>query len=149
MAPVPPREVVEAALVSAEIPFARAGDGVWMAQLRGENKLTIPLVLALRDRGLRLQSFFIRRPVENAEGVYRLLLSRNMRTPGVWFAVDDAGDVHLVAELPTLALDADALDRMLGTVLVTADETFNAAIQAGFATYFARDMAWRAKQAAP
>jgi hypothetical protein len=64
----------------------------------------------------------------------------------VWFAVDDVGDVHIVGQLPLEAIDADALDRLLGALLQVADETFNAAIQAGFATYLAHDMAWRAKQ---
>jgi putative sensory transduction regulator len=138
--------LIEAALSSAEIPWARVDEGVWVAQLSGTYKLTVPVVLMLRERELLIRSFFMRRPAENAAGVYRMLLKRNARSPGVWFALDDDDDIHLVAQVPLDALNETMLDRVLGAVLVVADESFNGAIQAGFATYLAKDMAWRAKQ---
>lgn len=140
--------LIEDALSSAEIPWARVDEGVWVAQLSGTYKLTVPVALILRERDLVVRSFFMRRPAENPEGVYRMLLRRNSRSPGVWFALDDDDDIHLCAQVPLDALDEPMLDRVLGAVLAVADESFNAAIQAGFATYLARDMAWRAKQQA-
>jgi hypothetical protein len=138
--------LIEAALSSAEISWARVDEGVWVAQLSGTYKLTVPIALVLRERELHIRSFFMRRPAENAAAVYRMLLKRNARAPGVWFALDDDDDIHLVAQVPLDALDEPMLDRVLGAVLVVADESFNSAIQAGFATYLANDMAWRAKQ---
>ena len=138
--------LIEAALSSAEVPWARVDEGVWVAQLAGTYKLTVPVALLLRERELAIRSFFMRRPAENLAAVYRMLLKRNARAPGVWFALDDDDDIHLCAQVPIDALDEPMLDRVLGAVLSVADESFNAAIQAGFATYLAKDLAWRAKQ---
>lgn len=138
--------VIDSYLRERDIRFERVSETEWAAQLRGENKHSIPVLIALGERTLAIESFFMRNPEENHEKVYRLLLRANMRTYGVRFAVDDAGDVFLVARVPVEAVTAAELDRLLGAVLAHADELFNPAISIGFAAYLERDRAWRAAQ---
>jgi hypothetical protein len=138
-------ETIERFLTNAEIPFKRVSETEWGAQLRGDRKLTIPLGLAIAGERVLFESFFMRRPQENADRFYEMLLRRNARTYGVHFAVDAQGDVFIVGAWPVDSLTDDALDRIVGSILVESDGLFDAAINIGFETYFKADMAWRAR----
>jgi hypothetical protein len=117
--------------------------------LQGERKRTIPLLLEVGEHTLTGRSFFVRGPDEHAGKVYAFLLRRNLRSY-VWrFALDADGDVLLIAVLPLRAVSAEELDRVLGQLLVVADETFDAVLRLGFASYIEREQAWRAKVGAP
>jgi putative sensory transduction regulator len=140
-------QVIERFLHEADIPFARAGESQWVTQLRGERKLTIPLVIALSGGRVRFESFFMRRPQENVDRFYDLLLRRNLRAYGVHFALDAIGDVYLVGARAAEGLDELELDRIIGAILIEADGLFDAAISIGFATYLEADLAWRARNA--
>lgn len=140
---------IESYLAEHDITHQRVTDNDWAVQLRGEKKLSITVLLALRERTLQIESFFIRRPAENHADLYRLLLRRNMRIYGVRFALDDLGDVYLVGRFPVETVTEDELDRVLGAVLTHSDELFMPAIEIGFASYLKRDLAWRAAQGMP
>lgn len=139
-------DVVDRYLRDREIRHEHPTDTDWVLLLRGEKKHAITVILALRERTLALESFFMRRPVENHDEIYAMLLRANMRTYGVRFALDDLDDIFIVGRLPLEAVTEDELDRLLGAVLTTADEMFMPAIEVGFASYLARDLAWRAAQ---
>jgi hypothetical protein len=140
---VTPPELVEAYLDEQEILYARGGDGGWSFSLSGEHKKSLPVALEIRESTLALHAFFLRRPLENAAEVYRMLLSRNMRRSPVRFAADADGDVYLVGELPLAGLDEASVDTLLGATLAVADEMFRHALEVGFASYLERDLAWR------
>lgn len=142
-----PAETIERFFEQADIPYKRVGEGRWAAQLRGERKLTIPLGIALAGDRVQFESFFMRRPQENLDEFYGLLLRRNARAYGVHFAVDAEGDVFLVGSRAAAGLDVDELDRIVGSILIEADGLFNAAISIGFKSYLEADMAWRARNA--
>lgn len=59
------------------------------------------------------------------------------------FAVDRLGDIYLVGRLPLAAVTPEELDRVLGTVLETADGSFNRLLELGFATAIRKEYAWR------
>jgi hypothetical protein len=61
----------------------------------------------------------------------------------VSFAVDRHGDIYLEARLPLASVDPDELDRILGSVLANADESFNAILELGFATSIRKEWEWR------
>lgn len=144
-APVHSAGVVEAYLSEQRIAYRRDGD-TFTLSLAGEHKKSIPVVLAIRERTLTLEAFFVRRPLDNAAEVYRMLLSRNMRSGPVRFAADAEGDVYIVGEIALDALDADAVDALLGVTLAVADELFRHAIEIGFASYMERERAYRASR---
>ena len=139
-------EIIEAYLSDRDVRNERVSESDWALQLRGEKKFSITVLLALRERTLQIESFFIRRAAENHADFYRMLLRANMRVYGVRFAIDDIGDVFLVGRVPLDAVNEDELDRLLGAILTTSDEMFMPAIEVGFASYLARDMAWREAQ---
>ncbi|MGZ4141905.1 MAG: YbjN domain-containing protein [Actinomycetota bacterium] len=134
-------------LEQAGIPSKRVSETQWAAQLTGDRKLTIPLGIALSGDRVVFESFFMRKPQENAEQFYELLLRRNARAYGVHFAIDAEGDVFLVGARAARGLDADELDRIVGSILLESDGLFDAAIKIGFAHYLEADLAWRARSA--
>lgn len=136
--------VVEGFLTKAEIPFAPAGAGRWGAQLRGDHKHSIGFGIAMVGDLITFEAFFMRRPQENLDRFYELLLRRNLRSYGIHFALDADGDVYLVGQRAAAGLTEEELDRIVGAILIEADGMFNAAIEVGFASYLERDRAWRA-----
>ncbi|TQF04721.1 YbjN domain-containing protein [Kitasatospora acidiphila] len=117
-----------------------------VATLPGTRKLSTTCALRIGDHTLSVNAFVIRRPDENHEVVFRWLLERNTRLYGVAYALDALGDVYLTGRLPLEALDAQAVDRLLGTVLEAADEPFNTLLELGFATAIRKEWEWRTKR---
>ncbi|MFD4909262.1 type III secretion system chaperone family protein [Kitasatospora purpeofusca] len=117
-----------------------------VATLPGTRKLSTTCALRIGDHTLSVNAFVVRRPDENHEAVYRWLLERNTRLYGVAYAVDRLGDVYLAGRLPLEALTPDTVDRLLGTVLESADEPFNTLLELGFATAIRREWEWRTKR---
>ena len=76
-------------------------------------------------------------------GVYRWLLEKNLKLFGVAFALDAMGDIYLDGRLPLSVVTHDELDRLLGTVLETADGSFNTLLELGFATSIRKEWQWR------
>lgn len=142
-----PEDVVEAFFTRAEIPYRRLGPSTWGAQLTGERKHSIGFGIEVAGDRIRFESFFMRRPMQNADRFYELLLRRNMRAYGVHFAVDADGDVYLVGQRGIDGLTEEELDRIVGAILVEADGMFTPAIEVGFSQYLEADMAWRARSA--
>jgi hypothetical protein len=62
---------------------------------------------------------------------------------GVAFALDAVGDIYLDGRLPLSAVTPDELDRLLGSVLSYADESFNAILELGFASSIRKEWEWR------
>lgn len=96
-------------------------------------KESVALSIAVGDRALRAEAFFMRSPEENHDRVYRLLLQRNERAYLWKFAVNEAGDASLVAEVPLAAVDDDCLDRLFGTFVTLVDETYVPYMERGYA----------------
>lgn len=141
-------DVVRAYLADNEIEHEeRAREGVEGASfsltLPGEKKLQTPVRLDVGAHALGVHAFVCRNPDENHARVYRWLLERNLRMYAVSFAVDHAGDIYLEARLPLSAVEPDELDRVLGSVLANADESFNALLELGFATSIRKEWEWR------
>jgi Putative bacterial sensory transduction regulator len=96
------------------------------------------------NHALGIHAFVCRRPDENHEQVYAWLLQRNLRLYGVSFAIDRLGDIYLDGRLPlSVVEDEDELDRLLGAVLTTADDSFNSILELGFASSIRKEWEWR------
>ncbi len=111
--------------------------------LPGEKKLRTPVRLDVGAHALGVHAFVCRNPDENHARVHRWLLERNLRMYAVSFAVDRDGDIYLEARLPLSVVCADELDRILGSVLANADESFNAILELGFASSIRKEWEWR------
>ncbi len=151
----PEPEEVRAAAVAAVAGFLaeagldaeRLGDGRWFVRLAGERKLGIGVHLAVGDRTLRVESFFMRAPEEQRERLYRDLLLRQATSYVLRFTLDEAGDVFLIGQLPLRAVTPEEVDRIVGTVLDVADTAYLPAVEIGFASSIAAEKAWRARLA--
>jgi len=139
--------VVRAWLTANEIEYAEeaaeTGEVRFSFALPGERKLSVPIRLDLGTHALGVHAFVCRKPDENFEGVYRWMLERNLSMYAVAFALDAAGDIYLDARLPLGLADEAELDRLLGSVLTYADESFNPLLALGFASSIRREWAWR------
>ena len=136
--------VVQGLLDTSEVewePGAREGE--FVVTLPGEKKLQTAVRLDVGAHALGLHAFVCRNPDENHERVYRWLLERNLRMYAVSFAVDRTGDIYLDARLPLASVSPDELDRLLGSVLTYADESFNTILELGFATSIRKEWEWR------
>jgi hypothetical protein len=134
------RAWVESAGVEHDV-GARPGE--YVVILPGEAKLRTAVSILVGPQALSASAFVVRRPDENHEQLYRWLLRRNLRLPGIAFALDPAGDVFLVGRLPVDAVTEDALDRLLGAVLSASDGAFNELLAIGFISSMRREWAWR------
>jgi hypothetical protein len=135
-------EVVRSYLADGDLEWKELPGGVFSVTLPGEKKLQTPVRVDLGPHALGIHAFVCRNPDENHVGVYRWLLEKNLRLYAVAFAVDATGDIYLDARLP-LASAAEDLDGVLGTVLATADESFNTILELGFASSIRKEWEWR------
>lgn len=126
-----------------QLEVERVGDDVWSTTLTGEHKRTIGMVLSVGDHTLIVESHFMRAPDENAALLYEQLLKRNQRSYVLRFCVYDSGDVMLVGVVPLAGITPEEVDRIAGVLLTTADESYNAALRLGFASYIQREQTWR------
>jgi len=120
-----------------------ARKGEYVLTLPGEKKLRTVVSLVVREQTTSVSAFVIRGPDENHEAFYRHLLRRNLRMPGLAYAIDTSGDVYVKGEVPTAAVDAAYLDQLLGVVLYAADMPFNELLTIGFLSSMRKEWAWR------
>ena len=135
--------VLRTALRDSNLEHAELRDGVFDVTLPGERKLSTTCRLEVGAHAVAVHAFVARNPDENHEGVYRWLLERNLKMYAVAFAVDHAGDIYLDGRVPLHAVTADEVDRLLGSVLSYADESFNPILELGFASSIRKEWKWR------
>lgn len=120
-----------------------ARDGEFVITLPGERKLKTVTSVLVSDRHVSVSAFVVRNPDENHEGVYRLLLQRNLRLPGLTYAIDGSGDVYLTGQVPVRGLSVDSFDELMGAVLEASDGIFNDVLAKGFLTSMKKEWRWR------
>ncbi len=143
-----PAAVVRAYLEANEIDYTET-DGAFSFSLPGEKKLQTAVRLDLGTHALGVHAFVCRNPDEHHERVYRWLLERNLKMYGVAFAVDATGDIYLDGRLPLATVTPDELDRLLGSVLSYADDSFNSILELGFASSIRKEWEWRKLRGEP
>jgi hypothetical protein len=113
------------------------GDPRWYVRMRGEEKDITTVWLTLGQRTLRYETYVMPAPEENAAELYEHLLRRNERLVGAHFAIGIEDAVFLRGELPNVALTEAELDRILGTLYATVEQTFRGLLRIGFASRLA------------
>lgn len=146
MSDADPADVVRKTLVDREVEFEEAEPGAFLCKLPGSHKLQTMTWLVIGDHSLQIEAFFCRHPDENREAVYKWLLERNQRMFAVSFALDNVGDVYLVGRVPLSGINADDVDRILGSVLTYSDEWFDTVLELGFKSSIQKEWDWRVKR---
>jgi hypothetical protein len=135
--------LIERVCTERELEWEATGDSSYVVTLPGTHKLKTVVNLIVGEHALRVEAFVMRQPDENREQLWAWLLQRNARMYGVAFAIDGPGDVYLTGRLSLHAVTADELDRLLGSVVTYADESFNPMLEIGFGTSILREWKWR------
>ncbi|RNL66109.1 YbjN domain-containing protein [Nocardioides marmoriginsengisoli] len=138
-----PGAVLRQVLTDGELDWQELTEGTFDVVLPGERKLKTPVRIEVGPHALSVHAFVCRKPDENFEGVYRWMLERNMKMFGVAFALDALGDIFLDARLPLSVVTPEEIDRLLGSVLTYADESFNVLLELGFASAIRKEWSWR------
>lgn len=112
--------------------FERLDDRNWTVRVPSAKREIVAVAISVGERTVALRAFFMRGPDRDAEGVYRRILMKNLETRMWRFAIDDAGDLWLVADAETSVLGADGLDGLLGLLSTYVDETWESVIRMGF-----------------
>lgn len=139
-------EALRAILDDQKLEYERPRPGAYLVKLPGEHKLATMTWLVIGEHSLHVEAFFCRRPDENHAEFYGWLLGKNGAMYAVAFALDSMGDVYLTGRLPLSAVTPEEIDRVLGCVLTYSDESFDHALELGFAGSIRREYAWRVKR---
>ncbi|MBG0566910.1 YbjN domain-containing protein [Actinoplanes aureus] len=139
-------ELIERVLADRELEWESTGDNSYVVSLPGTHKLKTACNLIVGEHSLRIEAFVMRRPDERHEELWAWLLRRNARMYGVAFSIDAVGDVYLTGRVSLTGLDEDELDRLLGSVLTYADESFDTMLEIGFGSSIRREWDWRVKR---
>jgi hypothetical protein len=142
-------QAVRDALAATDLEWEEPRDQVFLLTLPGTRKLQTPCRLEVGEHAVSVHAFVARHPDENHEAVYRWLLEKNLRLYAVAFAVDHNGDIYLDGRLPLHAVDVEEVDRLLGSVLTYADESFNTILELGFASSIRKEWEWRKSRGEP
>lgn len=137
------RNTIAAVLADAQLDWEESRPGTFVVTLPGTHKLKTTCALVVGAHSVSVNAFVVRAPDENHAEFYRWLLDRNRRMYGVYFALDQLGDVYLVGHLPVDGVTPEEVDRVLGCVVEYADGSFDKLLELGFATAIRREWAWR------
>lgn len=136
--------VVRAFLEETGIDWELGGrEGELVVTLPGEKKLKTVCSLVVGEASLSVSAFVVRNPDENHEAVYRYLLRRNLRLPGLAYGIDPVGDVYVTGRVPLGGADPAYLDQIFGVVLDACDGAFNELLALGFLGSMKKEWAWR------
>ncbi|MEY4970224.1 MAG: hypothetical protein RLZZ277_455 [Actinomycetota bacterium] len=133
---------VEKFLTDQKVDFEKNGKA-FLVTLPGEKKLQTHCALVIGDHSLSINAFVIRKPDENEAAVHHWCMSKNASMYGLAYAINELGDIYLVGRLPLDAVNAQELDRVLGSVMQYSDSAFNPLLELGFANAIRREWAWR------
>ena len=134
---------IRAELSELDLNWAESAPGLFSVSLPGTRKLVTECALEVGTHGVNVRAFVARNPDENHVGVYRWLLERNLKLPGICFALDALGDVYLTSRIPLELITRAEVDRLLGAVAEAADDSFNVILELGFAESIRKEWAWR------
>jgi hypothetical protein len=136
-------KLVESVCAERELACDPTGEFSYAVTLPGAHKLKTICNLIVGEHALRIEAFVMRQPDERREELWSWLLQRNARMYGVAFSTDAVGDVYLTGRIGLGGLDADELDRLLGSVLTYADESFDTMLEIGYGSAIRREWEWR------
>ena len=138
-----PHDVIEDFLTSHDLDFEKQGPNTFMVTLPGEKKLQTHCALVIGDHSLSINAFVIRKPDTHEDAVHKWCMAKNASMYGIAFAINELGDIYLVGRLPLNAVNAQEIDRLIGSVLQYSDSSFNPLLELGFADAIRREWAWR------
>lgn len=108
----------------------------WFVRVRGEAKDVYSVWFELDQRTLAYETFVMPAPEENHAAFYEQLLVRNDKLRDLSFSIGAEQAIFLKGRLDLDHVSAVSLDRVLGTIHATVEQSFIPALRIGFATRF-------------
>jgi hypothetical protein len=108
----------------------------WYIRMRGDEKEFTTVWLTLGQRTFRYETYVMPAPEENEAVLYENLLRRNDRLTGVHFSIGQEDAVFLRGEIATAVVNKHDIDRIIGTLYATVEQTFKPLLRIGFASRF-------------
>lgn len=122
--------------VVAAVERGDPGTRRWFVRVLGEEKDVFSIWFQLGQYTLSYETYVMPAPEENHAQFYEHLLRRNRSTYGAAFCIGDEDAVFLAGQLAVDAVDADELDRILGSLYAYVEQFFRPALRIGFASRF-------------
>lgn len=119
---------------SDDTPF---GEPRWYVRMLGEEKDVTTVWFTLGQRTLRYDTYVMPAPEENRAEVMETVLRRNDHLVGAHFSIGAEDALYLRGEIADHSVTSDELDRILGTMYATVEETFRPLLRLAFASRFA------------
>ena len=108
----------------------------WYVRMRGDEKEHHTIWLTLGQRTLRYELYVLPAPEDGAATLYEVALRRNDRMVGAHFAIGLEDALFLRGELPVGSLSEPELDRIVGSLLTYAEQSFPVLARIGFPSRF-------------
>ncbi len=112
------------------------GEPRWYIRMLGEAKDVTAVWFTLGQRTLRYETYVMPAPEEQERTLFEHVLRRNDKLVGAHFSIGAENALYLRGEIVNAAVDADELDRILGTLYSTVEHTFRGLLEIGFASRF-------------
>ena len=112
--------------------WAGEHDGRWGVRVRQSVREATTIWFDVGPRTVGLEAYLLPRPPHESAEVYRICLSRNYRSWPAVIALDDRGDIYVMARVSTSHLRAADLDRGVGAIYETVELSFRPLVRAGF-----------------
>lgn len=126
---------IEDALAGIGASYSRQSTRLWRVDVPAVDRRSVTVGIAAAERSLNLTAFVLRAPDRNREQVYKRMLQKNIDigAMGPWrFALDEHGDVYLVAQVGLAQATEPVLDRLLGALSALVDATWMGLLRLGF-----------------
>jgi hypothetical protein len=138
--------LIETTCAQRELSWESTGEFSYAVTLPGTHKLKTVCNLIVGEHALRIEAFVMRQPDERRAELWTWLLRRNARMYAVAFSIDGVGDIYLTGRVGLAGISEDEIDRILGSVLTYADESFDTMLEIGFGSAIRREWEWRVKR---
>lgn len=110
----------------------------WYVRLEGEVRDVTTLWFTLGQRTLKYETYFLPAPVDEPAPLYEFVLRRNYELVGAQFGIGPEDALFLTGEIGVDAIDADELDRILGSMWEYVERYWPTALRLGFRSVLER-----------
>lgn len=108
----------------------------WFVRVNGDAKDVYSVWFDFGQRTLAYETYVMPAPEENHAAFYEQLLVRNDSLRELAFTIGEEHAVFLKGRLDLRSTDAEALDRILGSIYAAIELCFQPALRVGFASRF-------------
>ena len=126
-------EELESNPVVAAVVADEERDGRWFVRVHGEAKDVYSVWFTLDQRTLGVESYVLPAPEENHGPFFEQLLRRTGNLRDVAFCIGEEDSIFLKGRIDLRHVDPEVLDRVLGEIYETVEQSFQAALHLGFA----------------